>query len=72
MRPNFENMTTAELRTYCAYLYKVGCRAHKLISNINSCIDSYALQIPRELSKSKKDAEAVIGQLEVLGLDSNK
>ena len=70
MRPNFENMTTAELRTYCAYLYKVGCKVHGFMNNISSYIDTHALKLPGELCKSKDEAESIIGQLEVLGLDS--
>ena len=68
MRPNFDSMTTAELRTYCAYLYKVGCRAHSFMNDMNNYISAHESILPKELHKSKERAKIIIGQLEVLGL----
>lgn len=70
MRPDFEHMTIAELRAYCAYVQKVGVRAYELLSKV---ITDIVLPDPNDnLDCIQDEAQQVIQQLEVLGLASEK
>lgn len=69
MRPDFEHMTIAELRAYCAYIQKVcisACEIFEAVQLVNT-------PDPDEFLMGIQDsAQNVIQQFEVLGIAANK
>lgn len=76
MTPNFDIMTTAELRSYCFSVDKVGRESHKILSELLIIYDQYGGKyknlIPNKYLKIVEQSLKNINKLEILGLGSKK
>ena len=78
-RPNFETMTTAELRAYCGHLHKVGLSAHKNQCSVLQIMSEQMSKAPafvkvklhRDLDGLVKRVQDNVSQLELLGISSH-
>lgn len=70
MRPDFEYMTTAELRVYCSYVHKAAKNSFQTLQKISNYFDGLdcSNQLLRDLNGKVKNS---IKQFEVVGLDDD-
>lgn len=68
IHPDFDTMTIAELRVYCAYVHKVGVESHKIISQFINAFNSMNGTSKLKFNQLLLKASETKNKLEVLGL----